>query len=80
MLSISIPDLPVVIVTAHGDIPVAVQAMRDGAYDFMEKTADPEELVGIARRAMEMRRLVLENRDLRRELDLNGGTRAAISR
>lgn len=65
-------DLPVVIVTAHGDIPVAVQAMRDGAYDFMEKTADPEHLVGIIRRALEMRKLVLENRDLRRELDTTG--------
>ena len=64
--------LPVVIVTAHGDIPIAVQAMRDGAYDFMEKTADPEQLVGIARRALDMRKLVLENRDLRRELDADG--------
>lgn len=65
-------DLPVVIVTAHGDIPVAVQAMRDGAYDFMEKTVDPEHLVGIVRRALDMRKLVLENRDLRRELDTTG--------
>ncbi|HEY9080413.1 sigma-54 dependent transcriptional regulator [Magnetovibrio sp.] len=65
-------DLPVVIVTAHGDIPVAVQAMRDGAYDFMEKTAAPEQLVSIARRALDMRKLVLENRDLRRELDAGG--------
>lgn len=66
------PSVPVVIVTAHGDIPIAVQAMRDGAYDFMEKTADPEHLVGIARRALDMRKLVLENRDLRRELDSSG--------
>lgn len=65
-------DVPVVIVTAHGDIPVAVRAMRDGAYDFMEKTADPEHLVGIARRALDMRKLVLENRDLRRALDADG--------
>jgi len=65
-------ELPVVIVTAHGDIPIAVQAMRDGAYDFMEKTADPEQLVGIARRALDMRKLVLENRDLRRERDADG--------
>ena len=64
-------DLPVVIVTAHGDIPAAVQAMRDGAYDFMEKTENPERLVGIARRALEKRALVLENRDLRHALDSN---------
>lgn len=71
-------DLPVVIITAHGDIPVAVQAMRDGAYDFMEKTADPEQLVGIARRALEKRRLILENRDLRRELDADSELEAQI--
>jgi len=64
-------DLPVVIVTAHGDIPAAVQAMRDGAYDFMEKTENPERLVDIARRALEKRALVLENRDLRHALDSN---------
>ena len=64
--------LPVVIVTAHGDIPVAVQAIRDGAYDFIEKTTDPEQLVSIARRALGMRRLVLENRNLRRKLDAGG--------
>ncbi|CCQ74502.1 C4-dicarboxylate transport transcriptional regulatory protein dctD [Magnetospira sp. QH-2] len=65
-------DLPVIILTAHGDIPVAVQAIHDGAYDFMEKTSDPEQLIGIARRAMEKRRLVMENRNLRRELDAGG--------
>lgn len=65
-------SLPVVIVTAHGDIPMAVQAMRDGAYDFMEKTADPEQLVSIATRAVDKRNLVMENRDLRREMDAGG--------
>ncbi|MBL4613822.1 MAG: sigma-54-dependent Fis family transcriptional regulator, partial [Magnetovibrio sp.] len=65
-------SLPVVIITAHGDIPVAVQAMRDGAYDFMEKTADPEQLVSIARRALDKRALVMENRNLRRQLDAGG--------
>ncbi|MES9962084.1 MAG: sigma-54 dependent transcriptional regulator [Candidatus Sedimenticola sp. 20ELBAFRAG] len=65
-------DLPVVILTAHGDIPVAVQAIRDGAYDFIEKTVDPDYLISIAHRALEKRKLILENRGLRRELDAAG--------
>ncbi|MET0102258.1 MAG: sigma-54 dependent transcriptional regulator [Sedimenticola sp.] len=72
------PDLPVVILTAHGDIPVAVQAIRDGAYDFMEKTVDPEYLISIAHRALEKRKLVLENRDLRLELDAAGELESRI--
>ncbi len=66
------PELPFIIVTGHGDIPLAVQAMRSGAYDFVEKTADPERLIGIVRRAMDRRRLELENRALRRKLDSAG--------
>lgn len=61
-------DLPVIILTAHGDIPIAVQAIRDGAYDFMEKSAEPDYLISIIYRALEKRCLVLENRGLRREL------------
>jgi two-component system, NtrC family, C4-dicarboxylate transport response regulator DctD len=63
------PELPFIIVTAHGDIPMAVQATRLGAYDFFEKTGDPEVLLGTIERAMDKRRLVLENRALRRELE-----------
>lgn len=66
------PDLPVVLVTAHGDIPMAIRAIRDGAYDFVEKIADPEYLVEVIRRAIEKRRLVPENRNLRREMDSFG--------
>lgn len=63
------PDLPVVILTGHGDVPMAVQAMNAGAYDFLEKPCPPERLVEVARRAAEKRRLVLENRRLRARLD-----------
>lgn len=66
------PDLPVVLITAHGDVQMAVKAMRQGAYDFIEKPFEPEELLEIIQRASEKRRLVLENRDLRRRL--NGGS------
>ncbi|MBP3866006.1 MAG: response regulator, partial [Pseudomonas sp.] len=44
--------LPVVLITGHGDISMAVGAMRDGAYDFMEKPFSPERLVEVARRAL----------------------------
>jgi len=62
------PDVPVILVTGHGDISMAVQAMRDGAYDFVEKPFSADRLVDTIKRALERRRLVLENAALRREL------------
>ncbi|MBO3276826.1 two-component response regulator AauR [Pseudomonas schmalbachii] len=62
------PSLPVVLITGHGDIAMAVQAMRDGAYDFMEKPFSPERLVDTARRALAQRGLSREVSHLRRQL------------
>jgi len=62
------PELPVVLVTGHGDVAMAVRAIREGAYDFVEKPAPPELLADVVRRAAERRRLVVENRRLEAEL------------
>ncbi len=62
------PALPVVLITGHGDVPLAVEAMRSGAYDFMEKPFSVTSLASVAERALDKRRLVLENRKLREEL------------
>ncbi|OWV70134.1 Fis family transcriptional regulator [Rhizobium sp. R634] len=59
-------DLPVILMTGHGDIPMAVQAIQDGAYDFIAKPFAADRLVQSVRRAGEKRQLVLENRMLRR--------------
>jgi two-component system C4-dicarboxylate transport response regulator DctD len=60
------PDLPVVMITGHGDIQVAVEAMRRGAYDFIEKPFEPDRFLEVVRRASEKRKLVLDNRQLRK--------------
>lgn len=75
------PELPVILVTAHGDISMAVAAMRAGAYDFIEKPCSSEQLVTVVRRAAEKRRLTLEVRALRSELaDQRGIEKTLIGR
>lgn len=63
------PDLPVILLTGEGDIPMAVKAMSEGAYGFLEKPCSAKELLAVVEKALKARSLVMENRRLKRELD-----------
>jgi DNA-binding NtrC family response regulator len=60
--------LPVILITGHGDVPMAVEAMRLGAFNFLEKPFEPEELTYLVKSAVQKRSLTLESRELRQEL------------
>lgn len=62
------PRLPVIFITAYADISSAVQAMRDGAFDYLAKPFDNDELRALVARALELSRLTRENQYLRQEL------------
>ncbi|MEX0349744.1 MAG: sigma-54-dependent transcriptional regulator [Paracoccaceae bacterium] len=62
-------ELPVILLTGEGDIPTAVSAMGQGAFDFLEKPCAPADLVAVLERALKNRALVLENRALKRQLE-----------
>ncbi len=68
-----VPGLPVVLVTGHGDVDMAISAMRKGAYDFIEKPFNPERLVETIQRACEKRRLMLDNLRLQQHLASSTG-------
>ncbi|MGL4515684.1 MAG: sigma-54-dependent transcriptional regulator [Shewanella sp.] len=63
------PDLPVVLLTGVGDIAMAVHALKQGAYDFLEKPFNNEHILDVVKRALEKRALTLENRQLKKELE-----------
>jgi two-component system C4-dicarboxylate transport response regulator DctD len=66
------------LITGHGDVPMAVKAMREGAFDFLQKPYDPEQLVDVIERAARQTNLHKELQDLRRRLD--GGTEQLATR
>ena len=55
--------LPVILITGHGDVPMAVEAMRLGAFNFLEKPFEPEDLTQLIKSAAHKRRLTLESRE-----------------
>lgn len=59
------PEIPVIMFSGHSDIAIAIKAIRQGAYDFLEKTDDPQHHLNTVERAFKKRELVLENRRLR---------------
>ena len=75
------PDVPVVIISGHGNVEIAVAAIKQGAYDFIEKPFNIDQLMVVVGRAMETSRLRLENSALRRREGPTGemlGTSAAF--
>jgi two-component system C4-dicarboxylate transport response regulator DctD len=73
-----VSGLPVILLTAHGDVDMAISSLRDGAYDFIEKPYVPERLAETVQRACEKRRLVLENQKLQQNLASLSGIDARI--
>ena len=74
-------ELPVVLLTGHSDVPTATRAIKEGAYDYLEKPIEPVRLIEVLRRALDHRALVLENRAFRSDIegmsaDMEGGTLA----
>ena len=64
----STPSTPVILITAHGTVETAIEAMKRGAYDYVQKPFDNDELKALAKRALERTRLTRENRYLRAEV------------
>ena len=60
------PDIPIIIISGHGNIEIAVAAIKQGAYDFIEKPFNIDQLLVVIRRAMETSRLRRENQKLKR--------------
>lgn len=72
-------DLPVILISAHGDVPLAVDAMERGAHNFLEKPYHPGRLIAVLKRAAENHRLTRDNRNLRARLtDLSGLDRVLL--
>ena len=64
-VKVDYPQVPVVIISGHGNIEIAVSAIKQGAYDFIEKPLNIEQLLVVVRRAMEMSSLRRENKELK---------------
>jgi DNA-binding NtrC family response regulator len=74
------PTVPVIILTGHGTIETAVQAMHDGAYDFLTKPVNLDRLSLLVKRALATRELALQNRAMQEELERRSGFASIIGR
>lgn len=72
------PRLPVIMLTAYGTVGSAVEAMKRGAFDYLSKPADNEELVAVLEKAYEYGRLLFENENLRKKLAAGDPTERII--
>ncbi|MEJ6479210.1 MAG: response regulator, partial [Octadecabacter sp.] len=63
------PDLPVILLTGEADVPMAVRAMSEGAFGFLEKPCAPSDFLGLVEKALRGRALVLENRRLKLQVE-----------
>lgn len=72
------PALPVLLITGHGDVATAVKAIRDGAYDFITKPYAADALLRAVTRALDQRRVELENRQLRQQAEQAAASSALI--
>ncbi|MFT6605176.1 MAG: two-component system C4-dicarboxylate transport response regulator DctD [Halocynthiibacter sp.] len=63
------PELPVILLTGEGDVPMAVKGMAAGAFDFLEKPCAPSDFLAVVAKALKTRALVLENRALKRQVE-----------
>ncbi|MCA0044592.1 sigma-54-dependent transcriptional regulator [Celeribacter litoreus] len=63
------PELPVILLTGEGDVPMAVRGISSGAFDFLEKPCAPSDLIAVVEKALKTRALVLENRRLKRQVE-----------
>ncbi len=70
------PDLPVILITGHGDVSMAVEAVKKGAYNFLQKPVDEDVILATLSRAIERRQLVLENRRLEQQLMVSRESRS----
>ncbi|HZI03237.1 MAG TPA: sigma-54 dependent transcriptional regulator [Archangium sp.] len=64
-----LPDTPVIVVTAFGNIEGALDSIQQGAFDYLAKPFDVDAIVRVAKRALEQKRLVEENRSLRKQVE-----------
>lgn len=72
------PTVEVIVITGHGTVETAVEAMRLGAYDFIEKPLDPPLLLKAVAKAVDRHRLASENRQLREQLERQSGVEALV--